>query len=208
VIEQVLLAGDQLLAVRWCEEEAAALVVGEELDRQQREPTRLLEPAQLAGRDVQLVEPVRDVRVVVEVAGAARATVAARAVKALAVREGAEEKPGEGMGVFDQVGPVKATPGFGQGREREAVPGGDRLVVKPRLRTLCADLQQPSPRLLVERPAEDEAPVLKRLEQLLGRALVRPSTPSVSASCDEAKPPSGNRSSRSMYSSVCSAIRR
>ena len=32
-------------------------LVGEELDRQPREPVRLLEPAQLAGRDVQLVEP-------------------------------------------------------------------------------------------------------------------------------------------------------
>ena len=50
------------------EEEAAALVVAEELDREPREPVRLLEPAQLAGRGVQLEQAVRDVRVVVEVA--------------------------------------------------------------------------------------------------------------------------------------------
>ena len=34
---------------------------------------------------------------------------------------------------------------------------------------------------------------------------VRPSTPSVSASCADANPPEGRRSSRSMYSSVSSA---
>ena len=70
VVVEVLRAHDERLAVGRREEEAAALVVSEQLDREQRQPARLLEPAQLAGGDVQLVEPVRDVRVVVEEAGA------------------------------------------------------------------------------------------------------------------------------------------
>ena len=70
VVVEILRARDERLAVGGREEEAAALVVGEELDGESREASRLLEPAQLARRDVQLVEPVRDVRVVVEVAGA------------------------------------------------------------------------------------------------------------------------------------------
>ena len=49
------------------------LLVGEELDREPRESVRRLEPAELAGRDVQLEQAVRDVRVVVEVARTARA---------------------------------------------------------------------------------------------------------------------------------------
>ena len=65
------------------EEEAAALLVAEELDGEPREPVRLLEPAQLAGRDVQLVEAVGDVRVVLEEAGVLR----------LARTVGAEEAP-------------------------------------------------------------------------------------------------------------------
>ena len=55
VVVEVLLARDQLLRVVGGHEEAAALLVGEELDRQPGEPVRLLEPAQLAGRDVELV---------------------------------------------------------------------------------------------------------------------------------------------------------
>ena len=61
---------DERLAVGRREEEAAALVVSKQLDGEQRQAARLLEPAQVAGGDVQFVEPVRDVRVVVEVAGA------------------------------------------------------------------------------------------------------------------------------------------
>ena len=57
VVVEVLLADDQLLAVGGRLEEAAVLVVAEELDREPREPVRLLEPAQLAGRDVQLESP-------------------------------------------------------------------------------------------------------------------------------------------------------
>ena len=45
MVEEVLLARDQLFAVCGGEEEAAALLVREELDRQQRQTAALLEPA-------------------------------------------------------------------------------------------------------------------------------------------------------------------
>ena len=57
MVVELLLARDELLAVGGRQEEAAALVVAEQLDREPREPPRLLEPAQLAGRDVQLESP-------------------------------------------------------------------------------------------------------------------------------------------------------
>ena len=62
------------------------------------------------------------------------------------------------------------------------------------------------------------AAVLERLQQLVAPAdrlalvgvhvNVSPSTPSVSASCADAKPPPSSRSSRSTYSTVSSAISR
>ena len=67
VVVESLLPRDEPLAVGRREEEAAALGIAEQLDRGEREPPRLAQPAQVAGRDVQLVEAVRDVRVVVEV---------------------------------------------------------------------------------------------------------------------------------------------
>src|SRR5206468_1825010 len=78
VVVECLLPRDELLSVRRCEEEAAVSRVGEELDRGEREPPRLLQPAQVAGRDVQLVQPVRDVRVVLEVCGVLRTALAQR----------------------------------------------------------------------------------------------------------------------------------
>ena len=85
MVVEVLPARDQLLAVARRQEEPAVRLVREELDREQRESARLLEPAQLAGRDVQLVEAVRDVRVVVEEAGSAHTAVAQAAVEAAAI---------------------------------------------------------------------------------------------------------------------------
>src|SRR3954467_13756673 len=66
MIVEVFLAVDEPLAVDRGQEETAAFVVPEELHREQGEPPRLLQPAQLARRDVQLVETVCDVGVVVE----------------------------------------------------------------------------------------------------------------------------------------------
>ena len=61
------------------EEEAAVLGVVEELDRERGEPVRLVQPAHVAGRDVELDQPVGDVRVVVEEAVAAHLPLAPRA---------------------------------------------------------------------------------------------------------------------------------
>jgi len=93
MVVELLRAGDELLAVRGREEEAAVLGVAEELDGEPGEPVGLLEPAQLAGRDVQLEQPVGRVRVVVEEAGAARAPLAEAAQEPpLAVRQRAEQE--------------------------------------------------------------------------------------------------------------------
>src|SRR5581483_8237770 len=89
VVVERLLARDELLPVRRREEEAAALVVAEQLDGAERDPTGLAQPAEIARRDVELVQPVRDVRVVVEVGGERRAAVACRPPERL----GAEQLP-------------------------------------------------------------------------------------------------------------------
>src|SRR5437764_11157325 len=93
MVVEVLLPRDERLAVCRREEEAATLVVAEQLDREPREAMRLLEPAELAARDVQLVEPVRDARVVVEVAGALRFAAAPGPVQA-SVLARARPEPG------------------------------------------------------------------------------------------------------------------
>jgi hypothetical protein len=91
MVVEVFLACDQHLAVGGSEEEAAAFLVAKELDREQCEPARLVEPAQLARRDVQLVKAVRDVGVVFEEARVLGDAVAVRAVEpAVGRRQGAE----------------------------------------------------------------------------------------------------------------------
>src|SRR5205085_8135234 len=123
---------------------------------------------------VELVEPVRDGRVVVEVAGALRPPVAIRAMEApLAVRERAEQEAGRVDGRCEEVGPLEAPSRFGQGRDGHAVPGRDRLVVAERLRTPLAQLEEAGARLVVELSAEDVAAALERLQELLRRPLAR-----------------------------------
>ncbi len=92
---------------------------------------------------------------------------------AIAVRERAEQELRERPALVDQVGPCQPPPRLGERREREAVPGGDRLVVEPGLWARRADLEEPGAKLLVQLASQDEAAVLERLEQLLGRALSR-----------------------------------
>ena len=196
------------------EEEAAALVVSEQLDREQREAARFLEPAQVAGGDVQLVEPVRDVRVVVEVAGARRPALPVAAPQAAVVRQRAEQELGQAAGGVEPVVALQAPRRLGECGQREPVPRRDRLVVEPGLRARPALLEQPRAQLRIELAADDRAAVLERLEQLFGtpssavHVYVSPSTPSVSASCDDANAPSGSRRSRSMYSTVSSTTSR
>src|SRR5262249_50184079 len=142
--------------------------------RERGQPVGLEEPPRLAGRDVQLVQAVRDVGVVVEVAGSLRNAVPPRPVEAsVPGRERAEEEGAEGARGVDPVGTLEAAAARGERGEREAVAGGARLVVARGLRALLAELEQPGPGRGVELAAEDEAAVLELLEQLVGRALAR-----------------------------------
>ena len=173
MVVELLRPRDELLAVGGREEEAAVLLVGEELDREPRQPVRLAQPAQLARRDVQLEQPVRDVRVVVEIAVPARAALAEAAPQpAVRSRERAEEEVAEPACRLDPVRPLEPPPGLRERREREPVPRRDRLVVAQRLRALLADREQPRTRRLVELAADDRAAVLERLEQLGGSAFL------------------------------------
>ena len=164
---------DELLAVGRGEEEAAALVVAEELDREQCEPPRLLEPAQLAGRDVQLVEPVRDVGVVVEEAGTARLPVApgcgraARPAEIGPSRNSPSARPPSTQSVRSSRRARLGQRRRARGRSRRRSPcrrgpaaGGCARISSSRARVAGSS----SPRRI-------EAAVLERLEQLLGRAL-------------------------------------
>ena len=129
VVVEVLLARNELFAVDGREEEAATFVA-EELDREECEAARLLEPAQLAGCDVQLVEAVGHVRVVLEHACMpCLARTPAAEKPSLRRRQRAEEERREPTRRFDVVGSVEAPPGFGERRQRKPVPGCDRLVV-------------------------------------------------------------------------------
>src|SRR5262249_17273662 len=134
---------DERLAVGRREEEAAARIVREELDREQRHPARLLQPAELAGGDVQLVEAMRDVGVVVEEAGVLRDPAAIRAKEAaVRRRQRAEQELAEtARGVQPGVVLV-AHSSLRQRGEHETVPRRDRLVVAERLRPLLAAIEQ------------------------------------------------------------------
>src|SRR2546423_15699868 len=93
MVADLLLGCQEPLRVSLQEVEAAALLVGEELDREAGQPVRLLEPAQLSGRDMELVEPVRDVGVVLEVPGNARpAGTPAAKETSVVTRERAEQE--------------------------------------------------------------------------------------------------------------------
>src|SRR6185436_7881072 len=119
---------------------------------------------------MELVEPVRDAGVVVEEAGPARLTVADAADEPPLRRHRADQELAERARLVDPVGPLEPPARLGQGGQREAVPGGDRLVVETRLRAAGSDLEQPCARGRVEGAPQDEAAVLERLEQLLGRS--------------------------------------
>ena len=135
---------------------------------------RLAEPAQIAGRDVQLEQSVSGVGVVGEVPRPFRDAVAPGAVQpAVAVRERTEQEVAEPRRGREPVRPADRAGARGERCEHQAVPRRDRLVVTQRLRPLLPNREEPLPRLVVELAADDEPPMLERLEQLVGRALVR-----------------------------------
>src|SRR6266487_6095558 len=108
MVVELLLACHQPLAVGGREKETAALLVGEELDGEPREPVRLLEPAQLAARDVQLVEPVGDVGIVLQVPGIAGPAGPPAAVQAaVLIRERAEQELSQLPAGLDELGAIE-----------------------------------------------------------------------------------------------------
>ena len=155
--------------------EAAPLLVREQLDRSERKPPRLEQPAQLAGRDVQLDQPVRDVRVVVEEAGAARPAVAPRAEQAaVVVRERAEHELGvrRAASTHRAAEPVPASASAAIAR-----PFHDAIALSSR--PGCGRsplLEQPRPQLRLERPPDTERPSSKGSRQLVRHALAASST--------------------------------
>ena len=173
VVVELLRARHESLAVARREEEAAALLVREELDREPREPVGLFEPPQLARGDVQLEQAVGDVRVVVQEAGPAGAA-GAQAPTKPAFRGGqrAEQELAQPPRGLDPLRPLEPPPRLGERGEREPVPGGDRLVVAQRLRPLLAPLEEAPLQLGIELAADDRAAVLERLQQLGRHALL------------------------------------
>ena len=214
VVVEVLRAHDERLAVGGREEEASALVVAEQLDGEQREAARLLEPAQLAGGDVQLVEPVRDVRVVVEVARAGRPAFPVAPPEAALCRQRAEQELRQAAGGCQPVVALEPPGRLRQCGERQAVPRRDRLVVEPGLRarpalsSSRARSSGSSSPLMIERPCSNGSSSSAGTPSSAVHVYVSPSTPSVSASWDDANAPSGSRRSRSMYSTVSSTTSR
>src|SRR5262249_2549354 len=129
VIVEVLLARDEPLAVDRRLEEAAAPVVFEELDREACESMRPLQPAHLARRDVQLVEPVRDVGVVLEVPGPLRDAVPPRAVEpSLGCRERPEQELAEPPAGVEPVVALEQARTLGGPPEPQARPRRPRPV--------------------------------------------------------------------------------
>ena len=173
---KIFLRTTSCLAVDGRLEEAAVLLVGEEVDREPREPVRLLEPAQLAGRGMQLEQPVRDVGVVLEEPGALRDAVAPGAVQPpLRRRERPEQE------LAERARPRRSTPARPSTRPHSAsaasvepVPGRDRLVVARaasaaaraarRAAAACASSSS---------PAQDEAAALERVQQLVRELRLR-----------------------------------
>src|SRR5205814_1924296 len=151
----------------------ASVSVGERLHSEPNETVRLTEPAPVAGRAMELVEPVGDVGVVLEVAGVARPARPPAAVEAaVRARERPEQELRDLAARIDQLRTVETAARLRERRQRQPVPGRDRLVVAERLGPLLAHVEEPALELLVQPAPQDRAAVLERLEQLAGDALV------------------------------------
>ena len=135
VVVEVLRARDELLAVGGREEEAAALVVGEQLDREQREPARLEQPAQRR-RSRRAARAARARRSRSRRGSRRRSPSRPPGAEQAAVgrRAGRAGTPPHADGGVEPVRPLQPPARLGERREREPVPRGDRLVVEPRLR--------------------------------------------------------------------------
>ena len=122
---------------------------------------------------MQLVKAVGHVRVVLEHAGVLRFARAPAAEQAsLRVRERAEKERRERTGGFEVVGSFESASGLGQGCQRKPVPRRDRLVVTERLRPQLALFEESCASVTIEVAANDEAPVLERLQELVWNVVV------------------------------------
>src|SRR5262249_27981283 len=148
-------------------------VVGKELDGEERETARLVQPARIAGRDVKLVEAVRDVCVVLEVARPFCDAVTPGSMESLAVRKRTKQELRERSRRVEPLRALEHPARLGERGEHQAVPGSDRLVVTERPRPFVSLLQQRDTFLFGEEAADDESTVLERLQQVGARDLVR-----------------------------------
>ncbi len=127
----------------------AAIGVGEALVGEQREPSRLGQPARIERRAVELPQPLGDLRVVVQESGdraAARSMGAPeRAVRARTA--GPSRNAAHCSAASSRSGRSSTARALCERRERHAVPGREGLVVERGLRPSRARLEHPAPEL-------------------------------------------------------------
>jgi hypothetical protein len=193
VVVELLLLRDEPLSVARREEEAAVRVVAEPCDRLLRQATCLLQPPKVAGRDVELEQPVRDVGVVVEEAGAARPSLpparrtdSAAATPAWTYSARPSRRPASASAAIaspfqDEIA-LSSRAGFGRCSRRS----------KSRTRVSSSSVPRST-----DRPSSNGSSSSAGAPSSTVHVNVSPSTPSVSASWADAKAPSGSRSSRS-----------
>ena len=198
MVVELLLARDQLLAVDRRLEEAATLVVGEELDRERGEAVRLAQPARVAGRDVQLESgrsrrrrsprgsPFPSRRRRARSGGGGRPHVESGRAGTRPARPPRRRVPparaSASISPFHDAIALSSRSGFGRcsrsskRRARVSSSSSPRITKRPCSKGCRSSSGAPSPGAHVN---------------------VSPSTPSVSASWADAKPPPSSASSRS-----------
>src|SRR5438067_771257 len=122
---------------------------------------------------MQLVQPVSDVRVVLEHAVVLGFPSAPRPEQtSLGRREPTEDELRELLRPPQQIWSIEPATRFGERGQCEPVPRGDRLVVAQWFRPLLPLGEQARTRAGVELAPEDRAAVLERMQQLAGSAVL------------------------------------
>ena len=133
MVVELLLARDELLAVARRLEEAARVVVGEQVDRERREPVRLEQPARR--RRSRRAAPSARRRRRRSPRGSPCPSRRRPATCGAAARPASRARPSRKL---RQRGRRRDAAALGERGEQQAVPRGDRLVVAERLRPLLA----------------------------------------------------------------------
>src|SRR5207247_7692898 len=107
------------------EGEAHLLRVPEVADEDVLEGDRLVQPAQLEGRLIEIEEPGGETRVVVEERVLMRGAVGEAPSQAAVRAHPLEDEPCGGPGALDVARIAEDGPGAGEGRDHEAVPAGE-----------------------------------------------------------------------------------